>query len=166
MTNAVAAIEPILAAVTPLQDAATTLGATTESGVTTRLSLSDLLQHQSARLESTSSSRSSDPAMIADRILESIDSMRKDYQQLLGKAEQMLESGPASNPLAVGGPATIVRDGAAGQGPVEPHQVAAAEIREMLAVQLDMGRLMVHEQLVSSTAGKSNQNLDTLLRGQ
>lgn len=108
---------------------------------------------------------SADIDTLANRILSSVEDMRSDYQRLIGESQRMLEPGPAESQLHKASEATITNEPTPHQI-ADPHLTAADEIREMLAIQLDFGRLMVHEQLVSSTAGRSNQSLDTLLRGQ
>ena len=129
-------------------------------------SMADLVttQYQMAP-NSPTSGASSRTDTIANQILSSVDEMRQDYQRLVGKTEKMLEPGPAESQLAPKNAATISND--ATQSPTfdSPANVVDAT-REILSMQFDIGRLMVSEQLVSSAAGKSNQNLDTLLRGQ
>ena len=40
------------------------------------------------------------------------------------------------------------------------------EMQDLLWVQYNVGRILVHEEMMSKAAGKSTQNLDMLLRGQ
>ena len=106
-----------------------------------------------------------DPSGMGDRILQAVDGMRQDYRRMVGDAHRLLQPGPATTGLSPSD-GNVISHEAATAGNSDPHATAIDEIREMLMVQLDMGRLMVHEQLVSSTAGRSNRSLDTLLRGQ
>jgi hypothetical protein len=102
---------------------------------------------------------------LADQILSSVEQMSKDYHRLMDKTEKMLEPGPAEARLGPSSSTTISNDAAQMAKPETPLDAVEAT-RDILAMQFDIGRLMVHEQLVSSAAGRSNQNLDTLLRGQ
>lgn len=104
-----------------------------------------------------------DPSKLAEKVMESLESMRADYTSLMGQAEARLEPGPAalsSNPAD--GPAVSTGP----QALADRMASAQQEIKELMWLQLNIGKVLVQEQLMSKVAGRSTQNIDTLLRGQ
>lgn len=78
------------------------------------------------------------PASLGDRILASVDQMRTGYQETMQRIDTNLQSDPA--------PETRMRD--------------------MMEMFVDITRLSLQQEVLGKLAGKSTQNLDTLLKGQ
>lgn len=78
------------------------------------------------------------PATLGDRILASVDQMRSGYQDTLERIDTALQSEPR--------PETRMRD--------------------MMEVFVDITKLSLQQEMLGKLAGKSTQNLDTLLKGQ
>ena len=103
-----------------------------------------------------------DPNRLADKVLSSLENIRSDYTSLLGQAEARLQPGPAT-----AGQAAAPAGAEPGDGALADRMVAAQlEIKELMWLQLNIGRVMVQEELMSKVAGRSTTNVDMLLRGQ
>ncbi|MEZ5824759.1 MAG: hypothetical protein R3C97_08480 [Geminicoccaceae bacterium] len=162
MSESILPVPPLGAATSPT--IARLSPSTGESGSV--VSWSDLVTRQNT-LAGPAGARTGalDPAHMGERILQAVEGMRQDYRRMVGDAHRVLQPGPANTEM-VPSKENVISHEVATARDADPHATAIDEIREMLSIQLDMGRLMVHEQLVSSTAGRGNRSLDTLLRGQ
>ncbi|MCB1969079.1 MAG: hypothetical protein H6851_01475 [Geminicoccaceae bacterium] len=166
MTQSIAPVAALTVTMPAATGTAGSIGSAGDIGRGTVISWNELVERHSA-MAGPAGNRgvSFDPATLGDRILASVQGMREDYQRMVGDAQNMLKPGPAEGALTASSENVISHEVATSQA-IDPHATAIDEIRGMLAMQLDMGRLMVHEQLMSSTAGRGNRSLDTLLRGQ
>jgi type III secretion system YscI/HrpB-like protein len=80
------------------------------------------------------------PATLGDRILASVDTMRVQYRQTLEHMTSTLDNHVAAN--------------------------SSMSVRDMMQVMVEVQKLTLQEEMLSKLAGKSSQNLDTLLKGQ
>lgn len=78
------------------------------------------------------------PASLGDRILASVDQMRTGYQETMQRIDTNLQAEPA--------PETRMLD--------------------MMEMFVDITKLSLQQEVLGKLAGKSTQNLDTLLKGQ
>lgn len=130
------------------------------------------------------------PSSLGDHILANVEGMHQTFNEFSTElesrlvppgAEGMSLSGSVAKSDSAGGvysnldftteaspgPASQMPAAADGKGNVIPgYEGWQNEMRELLWVQYNVGRILVHEEMMSKAAGKSTQNLDMLLRGQ
>lgn len=80
------------------------------------------------------------PATLGDRILASVDSMRTQYHQTIEHMTTTLDNHVTAD--------------------------SSMSVRDMMQMMVEVQKLTLQEEMLSKLAGKSSQNLDTLLKGQ
>lgn len=130
------------------------------------------------------------PTTLGDHILANVEGMHQTFKDFSAQIEDQLTP-PGAEGMSLGadsadrpdnggvfadlansaesvpGPASQMPASEDGKGIVpNGYDGWQSEMQELLWVQYNVGKILVHEEMMSKAAGKSTQNLDMLLRGQ
>lgn len=126
------------------------------------------------------------PSSLGDHILANVEGMHQTFNEFSAQIEGQLAPAGTEG-MSLGGQSGSDEGGISSQldpdagmlpGPAESGGLQnqsdrvdspagwQGEMQDLLWVQYNVGRILVHEEMMSKAAGKSTQNLDMLLRGQ